>query len=79
LAFKNIEIGIGLQGYPFEKGFYNILEDHFQKSKNLFHQKYFFKKGGFKVFSYGALQLSFTCFTVFLHMLYRFPSLANIG
>ena len=30
LAFKNIEIGIGLRGFPFEKDFYYILVDYFR-------------------------------------------------
>ena len=68
LAFKNIEIGIGLRGFPFEKGFYYILVDYFQKSKKIFFQNPFPEKDGFEVFSHGALplsscalQLSFTC------------------
>ena len=68
MAFKNIEIGIGHRSFPFEKGFYYILVDFFQKSKNLFPKKNPFRKGGFEVFLQGALplsshalQLSFTC------------------
>ena len=70
-------IGIGLRGSLFEKGFYYILVNCFQKSKNLF-PKILFRKGGFKVFSHGALPLSSHALR-FPHMLYNFPSHANIG
>jgi len=55
LAFKNKKIGMGLQGFPFEKGFYYILVDYFQKIKKSFSRKILFKKGGIKVFSHGVL------------------------
>ena len=44
-------IGISLWGFPFEKGFYYILVDYFQKSKKIFFQKILFRKGGCEVFS----------------------------
>ena len=61
---KNMGIGISLWGFPFEKGFYYILADYFQKSKNAF------QKGACGIFM-GLYN--------FPHMLYNFPSHANIG
>ena len=71
LAFKNTEIGIDLRGFDFEKGFYYILEDHFQKSKNLFPKKSFVKREVLRYFHMGLYR--------FPHMLYCIPSHANIG
>ena len=71
---KNMGIGISLWGFPFEKGFYYILADYFQKSKKIFFQKILFRKGGYEVFSWGftvflTCFIAFlTCFIAFLHM-----------
>ena len=62
MAFKNIEIGISLQGFPFEKCFYYILVNYFQKIKQNIFQNFFsngFPKTSFEVFSY---MWSFTTF-----------------
>ena len=54
LAFKKVEIGISLWGFPFEICFYYILVNYFQNlkifSKNDFQNG--FPKTGFEVFSY---------------------------
>ena len=67
-------IGISLWGFPFEKGFYYILVDYFQKSKKSFSKKSFSVREAVRYFhralpfsshalslSSHALQLSFTC------------------
>ena len=71
LAFKNIEIGIGLRGFPFESSFYYILVDYFQKSKKNLSPKILFQKCAFEVFSHTALQLSLYTLQLSSH--------ANIG
>ena len=55
---KNIEICIGLRGFPFEKSFYYILVDYFQKNKKSFSKKSFFKRGTLRYFHMGLLSLS---------------------
>ena len=67
-------IGISLWGFPFEKGFYYILADYFQKSKIYFSKKSFSVREAVRYFhgalpfsshalslSSHALQLSFIC------------------
>ena len=53
-----MEIGIGLQGFPFEKDFYYILLDYFQKSKNIFRIKTFSQREALRYFQHQALLLS---------------------
>ena len=77
---KDTEIGIGLQGFPFEKGFYYILVDYFflkKKEKKSFSKKSFSKREALRYFYMGLYHFPHMPYS-FPHMLYSFPSHANI-
>ena len=68
---KTQNLELASRAFPFEKGFYCILVDHFQKGKKSFFQKSFFKKMALGYLHIGLYR--------FPHMLYCFPSHVKIG
>ena len=68
---KTQKLALASGAFLLKKAFYYILVDYFQKYKKYFSKKSFSEKEALKYFYMGLY-----CFP---HMLYSFPSCANIG